>query len=137
MLAQTAETREQARSDVRTALPGWLADGLAGYRPIDGKPRQPRDPLAYTDFLCDVHELGDPADCARRIRDHTARTGIHHIILMVEAPRRSDGDVDEHRPPRRRSAAAAARPRPQQSRSSGLWLSNCPRGEMNARYRSR
>ncbi|MFF1608777.1 LLM class flavin-dependent oxidoreductase [Amycolatopsis sp. NPDC058278] len=60
MLAHTAETREQARSDFRTALPGWLADGLAGYRPADGKPHQPRDPLAYADFLSDVH-----GDCSK------------------------------------------------------------------------
>lgn len=85
MLAQVADDRAQAQAQVRAAMPGWLADGLAGYLPIDGKPRPRRDPVAYTDFLCELHALGTPAECAQRIRDSAARTGIRHVILMVEA----------------------------------------------------
>lgn len=85
MLAQIADDRAQAQTQVRAAMPGWLADGLAGYLPIDGKPRPRRDPVAYTEFLCELHALGDPAGCAQRIRDSAARTGIRHVILMVEA----------------------------------------------------
>lgn len=85
MLAQVADDRALARDHVRAAMPGWLTDGLAGYLPIDGKPRPHRDPLAYTDFLCDTHALGTPAECAQRIRDGADRTGIRHVILMVEA----------------------------------------------------
>lgn len=85
VLAQVADDREQARAQVRAAMPGWLADGLAGYLPIDGKPRPRRDPVAYTELLCELHALGSPAECARRIRDGAARTGIRHVILMVEA----------------------------------------------------
>lgn len=91
MLAQVADDREQARAQVRAAMPGWLTDGLAGYLPIDGKPRPRRDPVAYTDFLCELHALGTPAECARRIRDSAASTGIRHVILMVEA--RGDHDA--------------------------------------------
>ncbi|OLF10553.1 monooxygenase [Actinophytocola xinjiangensis] len=85
MLAQVADDRDQARAQVRAAMPGWLTEGLAGYVPIDGRPRPRRDPVPYTDFLAELHALGSPADCARRIRDSADRTGIRHVVLMVEA----------------------------------------------------
>jgi hypothetical protein len=41
--------------------------------------------VAYTDLLCELHALGAPAQCVQRIRDGATRTGIRHVILMVEA----------------------------------------------------
>jgi alkanesulfonate monooxygenase SsuD/methylene tetrahydromethanopterin reductase-like flavin-dependent oxidoreductase (luciferase family) len=84
VLAHVADTRDAAVAELRAAMPGWLADGLAGYRPVDDRPRPRRDPWEYTDLLCALHPVGSPDDCVERIRASAERTGIRHVIAMVE-----------------------------------------------------
>ncbi|HEX4705236.1 MAG TPA: LLM class flavin-dependent oxidoreductase [Pseudonocardiaceae bacterium] len=84
VVAHVADSRRQAVAELRAAMPGWLADGLAGYQPIDGRPRPQRDPERYTDLLCDLHPIGSPAECVDRLRASADRTGIRHVIMMVE-----------------------------------------------------
>lgn len=43
-------------------------------------------PVAYTDLLCRHHPVGSPALCVDRVRTSAARTGIDHVIMMVEGP---------------------------------------------------
>jgi alkanesulfonate monooxygenase SsuD/methylene tetrahydromethanopterin reductase-like flavin-dependent oxidoreductase (luciferase family) len=84
VLAQVADSRDLAVAELRAAMPGWLADGLAGYQPIDGRPHPRRDPRQYTDLLCDLHPVGTPDECVARLRASSERTGIRHVIMMVE-----------------------------------------------------
>ncbi|PRX49348.1 alkanesulfonate monooxygenase SsuD/methylene tetrahydromethanopterin reductase-like flavin-dependent oxidoreductase (luciferase family) [Prauserella shujinwangii] len=84
VLAQVGEDRRHAEHQLRAAMPGWLADGLRGYVPVDGRPYTPRDPVAYTDLLCSLHPVGSPADCAGRLRESIDRTGIEHVVMLVE-----------------------------------------------------
>ncbi len=84
VLAHVADSRDKAVAELRAAMPGWLADGLAGYQPIDGRPRPSRDPRQYTDLLCDLHPVGTPDECVDRLRASSERTGIRHVIMMVE-----------------------------------------------------
>ncbi|MFD2422198.1 LLM class flavin-dependent oxidoreductase [Amycolatopsis pigmentata] len=84
LVAHVAGTREEAVAELRATMPGWLTEGLAGYRPVDGRPRPRRDPHAYTDLLCSMHPVGTPDYCVERIRAGAETTGIEHVILMVE-----------------------------------------------------
>jgi alkanesulfonate monooxygenase SsuD/methylene tetrahydromethanopterin reductase-like flavin-dependent oxidoreductase (luciferase family) len=84
VVAQVADTRRQAQQLLRTQLPRWLTPGLAGYIPVDSRPRPARDPDAYTDLLCRIHPVGTPADCAQTMAATVQRTGISHLICMVE-----------------------------------------------------
>jgi alkanesulfonate monooxygenase SsuD/methylene tetrahydromethanopterin reductase-like flavin-dependent oxidoreductase (luciferase family) len=84
VLAHVADSRQQAVTELRAAMPDWLTDGLAGYRPIDGRPRPRRDPHRYTDLLCDLHPVGTPDECVARLLASAERTGIRHVIMMVE-----------------------------------------------------
>ena len=136
VVAQVAGTRAGARQLLRRQLPRWLRPGLAGYVPVDGRPRPARDPDAYAELLCRIHPVGT----ARRLRPDHDR---HHAAHRHPAPdlhgrgRRGPGRrAGEHRPARRRGAALAARA-PQQSTSSGRWLRICARALVNAAYSSR
>lgn len=84
VVAHVADSRSEARDDLRATLPGWLTDGLAGYRPVDDRPRSSRDPVEYTDMLCAMHPVGDPDYCVTRLRASAERTGVRHVIMMVE-----------------------------------------------------
>ena len=84
VVAQVADTRAEARSLLRERLPRWLGPGLAGYVPVDGRARPARDPGAYAEWLCRVHPVGTAADCARAMAATARRTGISHLICMVE-----------------------------------------------------
>ncbi|HYS39993.1 MAG TPA: LLM class flavin-dependent oxidoreductase, partial [Pseudonocardiaceae bacterium] len=84
VLAHVADSRDQAVAEMRSAMPGWLADGLAGYQPIDGRAHPRRDPRQYTDLLCDLHPVGTPEECVARLRASGDRTGIRQVIMMVE-----------------------------------------------------
>jgi alkanesulfonate monooxygenase SsuD/methylene tetrahydromethanopterin reductase-like flavin-dependent oxidoreductase (luciferase family) len=85
VVAHIAESREEAVSEVMSAMPGWLRDGLAAHVPVDGRPRSSRDPQAYARLLCDLHPVGDPGYCAEVLERSARRTGIGHVIAMVEA----------------------------------------------------
>lgn len=83
-LAQVADTRAEAQATVRASLPRWLGPGLAGYVRVDGAPRTARDPREYTDLLCRLHAVGTPDEAADRLACSAARTGVRHVILLVE-----------------------------------------------------
>ncbi|WP_101787620.1 LLM class flavin-dependent oxidoreductase [Nonomuraea indica] len=79
-----ADSTRQAVRELTEAMPRWLEPGLAGYLPVDGRPRPPRDVGAYVDFLTRVHPVGSPAHCAETILATAEATGLRHLILMVE-----------------------------------------------------
>jgi alkanesulfonate monooxygenase SsuD/methylene tetrahydromethanopterin reductase-like flavin-dependent oxidoreductase (luciferase family) len=81
-LAHVADTREQAVSELRAAMPGWLGPGLAGYVSLDSRPRRHRDPVGYTEKLIGISPVGTPAQCAEWLHGNTS--GIEHYILMVD-----------------------------------------------------
>jgi alkanesulfonate monooxygenase SsuD/methylene tetrahydromethanopterin reductase-like flavin-dependent oxidoreductase (luciferase family) len=84
-VAQVADSREAAVRLVTREMPRWLAPGLAGYVPVDNRPRTQRDPAAYARELCDRHPVGDPAYCVASLTSTAQQTGVTHQILLVEA----------------------------------------------------
>ena len=84
VVAQVADSRQAAAGLLRRQLPRWLGPGLAGYVPVDGRARPARDPEAYAELLCRIHPVGTPADCAATMTATVRRTGIGHLICMVE-----------------------------------------------------
>ena len=83
-VAYVADTRAEARRVLQDALPRWLGPGLAGYVPVDDRPRRPRDPEEYAGLLCDIHPVGTADDCVATLSETAERTGIEHFVLMVE-----------------------------------------------------
>lgn len=83
-LAYVADTRAEALATIRAALPRWLAPGLAGHVRVDGSAGTSRDPVAYTEELCRRHAVGTPDDAVEALAGSAARTGIGHVVLMVE-----------------------------------------------------
>lgn len=84
-LAQVADTREQAVKTVMTEMPRWMTPGLAGYIPLDDRPRPAQDAVSYIRRLCDIHPVGSPDDCVESLATTIEKTGIEHLILLVEA----------------------------------------------------
>jgi alkanesulfonate monooxygenase SsuD/methylene tetrahydromethanopterin reductase-like flavin-dependent oxidoreductase (luciferase family) len=84
-LAYVADTRGEALADLEAAMPGWLGPGLAGFRPVDERPRRTRDPRSHIELLCAVGPVGSPEECAAHLKRSRQRTGIDHVILMVDA----------------------------------------------------
>ncbi len=84
IVAYVADTRAEAHRMLRTQLPRWLGPGLAGYMPIDGRPRPHRDPGSYANLLCRIHPVGTADDCIHAMAAAVARTGLRHLMLMVE-----------------------------------------------------
>jgi alkanesulfonate monooxygenase SsuD/methylene tetrahydromethanopterin reductase-like flavin-dependent oxidoreductase (luciferase family) len=84
VVAQVADTREQAQRLLRRQLPRWLGPGLAGYRPADGRPRPARDPRAYAELLCSIHPVGTADDCVESMTATVERTGIRHLLCLAE-----------------------------------------------------
>ncbi|HEY8481026.1 MAG TPA: LLM class flavin-dependent oxidoreductase [Spirillospora sp.] len=84
-LAHVADTREEAVRTVMNEMPRWLGPGLAGYVPVDDRPRPSTDPVAYTRRLCELHPVGSPDDCVESLVATVEKTGIRRLILMVEA----------------------------------------------------
>jgi alkanesulfonate monooxygenase SsuD/methylene tetrahydromethanopterin reductase-like flavin-dependent oxidoreductase (luciferase family) len=83
-VAYVAGTRAEAQRVLRTSLPRWLGPGLAGYVPVDDRPRRPRDPVEYAGLLCDIHPVGTADDCVTTLTATAERTGIEHFVLLVE-----------------------------------------------------
>ncbi len=83
-LGHVADTTEQAMREMRESLPHWLGPGLAGYVPVDGRPPPRRNIPEYVDLLCRIHPVGSAERCVEKITTTAARTGLRHLILMVE-----------------------------------------------------
>ncbi|GIH67310.1 LLM class flavin-dependent oxidoreductase [Microbispora siamensis] len=83
-LGHVADTTEQAVREMRESLPRWLGPGLAGYVPVDGRPPPRRNIPEYVDLLCRIHPVGSAEHCVEKIVTTAARTGLRHLILMVE-----------------------------------------------------
>jgi luciferase-like monooxygenase len=64
--------------------PRWLGPGLRGYRRADGQPYRPRNPDEYTELLWRMHLVGTPEHCLNTLTSTICRTGIDHVILLVE-----------------------------------------------------
>ncbi|WP_049580362.1 LLM class flavin-dependent oxidoreductase [Streptomyces sp. SBT349] len=83
-IAQVADSHTEAVETLRRSLPGWLRRGLGAHQTLDGGPRKMRDPLAYTELLCEIHPVGNPQLCADRLTATMERTGITRFALLAE-----------------------------------------------------
>src|SRR5690606_36982211 len=83
-VCQIADRRSDAVETLTKAMPGWLRQGLEAHVTVDGRQRQMRDPLAYTELLCGLHPVGTPRLCADRLAATGERTGISRFALLVE-----------------------------------------------------
>ena len=82
---------DDAADVVRAALPGWLKDGLGAHVTVDGRPGPSRDPGEYTERLCAIHPVGDAAHCIRTLETSLRRTGVSHVLMLVEASGTPEG----------------------------------------------
>ncbi|MET8097396.1 LLM class flavin-dependent oxidoreductase [Streptomyces sp. NPDC005236] len=83
-VCQIADRRTDAVETLVKAMPGWLKQGLDAHVPVDGRARSMRDPVAYTELLCGLHQVGTPRLCADRLAATSERTGIARFALLVE-----------------------------------------------------
>lgn len=79
-----ADSTAQAVRELKESMPRWMGPGLAGYMPVDDRPRSARDVGAYVDLLTRIHPVGSAEHCAEAILRTAKNTGIEHVILMVE-----------------------------------------------------
>lgn len=54
------------------------------YTCIDGTAGPARDPHAYLGHLLDIHPVGSPELCARRLTETVTATGVRRLLLMLE-----------------------------------------------------
>ncbi|MFC8914556.1 LLM class flavin-dependent oxidoreductase [Streptomyces sp. NPDC047821] len=88
-VAQLADRTADAVETLVKAMPGWLKQGLDAHVTVDGRRRAMRDPVAYTELLCQLHPVGSPRVAADRLAATSERTGITRFALLVEG----SGDV--------------------------------------------
>lgn len=89
-LAFVADNRRQALRVLHESLPRWLGPGLAGYVPVDDRPRVQRDPHEYAHLLTSLHAVGTPEDCVSSLAATIHTTGIRHLILLVDCTGRQE-----------------------------------------------
>ncbi|KUM89414.1 MULTISPECIES: LLM class flavin-dependent oxidoreductase [Streptomyces] len=83
-VCQLADRRTDAVEALVKAMPGWLRQGLGAHVTVDGRARQMRDPVAYTELLCGLHPVGTPRLAADRLAATSERTGVSRFALLVE-----------------------------------------------------
>ncbi|MFD6886213.1 LLM class flavin-dependent oxidoreductase [Streptomyces sp. NPDC059957] len=83
-VCQLADRTADARETLLKAMPGWLKQGLDAHVTVDGRQRAMRDPVAYTELLCDLHPVGTPKLAADRLAATSERTGITRFALLTE-----------------------------------------------------
>ncbi|WP_030295251.1 LLM class flavin-dependent oxidoreductase [Streptomyces katrae] len=83
-VCQLADRTADAREALLKAMPGWLKQGLDAHVTVDGRERAKRDPVAYTELLCDLHPVGTPRLAANRLAATSERTGITRFALLTE-----------------------------------------------------
>jgi len=61
---------------------------------VDGRPGPSRDPGAYTERLCAIHPVGDPGHCVATLETSLRRTGVSHVLMLVEASGTPEGTYE-------------------------------------------
>ena len=61
---------------------------------VDGRPGPRRDPAGHARWLCARHPIGSPRQCIDRLRASAERTGVGHVILLVEGIGDRDRTLD-------------------------------------------
>ncbi|MEU2085438.1 LLM class flavin-dependent oxidoreductase [Streptomyces albus] len=92
-VAQVADSHDEARESLLKGMPGWLREGLGQHVTVDGRPRSMRDPVDYTQLLCELHPVGTPRLCADRLAATAERTGISRFALLLEGTGDHDATV--------------------------------------------
>ncbi|MFD9302408.1 LLM class flavin-dependent oxidoreductase [Streptomyces sp. NPDC060048] len=83
-VCQLADRTADAREALMKSMPGWLRQGLDAHVTVDGRLRAMRDPVAYTELLCELHPVGTPELAADRLAATSERTGITRFALLTE-----------------------------------------------------
>ncbi|MGW5846616.1 LLM class flavin-dependent oxidoreductase [Streptomyces sp. NPDC055254] len=83
-VCQLADRTAGAREALLKSMPGWLKQGLDAHVTVDGRVRAMRDPVGYTELLCDLHPVGTPKLAADRLAATSERTGITRFALLTE-----------------------------------------------------
>ncbi|WP_371617942.1 LLM class flavin-dependent oxidoreductase [Streptomyces sp. NBC_00454] len=83
-VCQLADRTADARETLLKAMPGWFKQGLDAHVTVDGRKRAMRDPVTYTELLCDLHPVGTPELAADRLAATSERTGITRFALLTE-----------------------------------------------------
>ncbi len=83
-VALVGDSTAEAVRELKERMPSWLGPGLAGYVPVDDRPRTARDAGAYVELLTGIHPVGSAEHCAETLRRTAESTGIEHFILLVE-----------------------------------------------------
>jgi hypothetical protein len=65
-------------------MPAWIVQGVGQYIRLKSCPQPRRDAGAYVEHLLAIHPVGTPEYRAERLAATMDRTGIRHILLMVE-----------------------------------------------------
>lgn len=84
VVAHVGDSDRLAQEELRRIMPEWMGPGIAGYVPVDDRPRPQRDPHDYVGMLCDIHPVGSPATCVERLQASAAATGLRDVIMLVE-----------------------------------------------------
>ncbi|MEU8356105.1 LLM class flavin-dependent oxidoreductase [Nonomuraea sp. NPDC048882] len=83
-VALVGDSTAEAVRELKERMPSWLGPGLAGYVPVNDRPRTARDAGAYVELLTGIHPVGSAEHCAETLRRTAESTGIEHFILLVE-----------------------------------------------------
>jgi alkanesulfonate monooxygenase SsuD/methylene tetrahydromethanopterin reductase-like flavin-dependent oxidoreductase (luciferase family) len=83
-VCHVADSRARAVRELRATMPAWLDRGLGQYVSLRPSPQPRRDAGTYVEHLLAMHPVGTPEYCAERLAASVDRTGIRHILLMVE-----------------------------------------------------
>jgi alkanesulfonate monooxygenase SsuD/methylene tetrahydromethanopterin reductase-like flavin-dependent oxidoreductase (luciferase family) len=83
-MAYMADSDEDGRGRAPGPPARWLGPGMAGYRRADSASHRTRDPRDYAALLCQLHPVGTPERCRRRLADTITRTGVRRFALLVE-----------------------------------------------------
>ncbi len=82
-VAHVADTQDEAQDTLRRSMPSWLAT-TGQYTRIDGTAGPARDPHTYLRHLMDIHPVGPPELCVRRLTRTVTSAGVRHLLLMIE-----------------------------------------------------
>lgn len=86
VMGYVADSRQEAQRVLQTTLPSWLTASAQAYvylRPEDSH-RENVD--AFLSMILQHHPIGTPEYCVERLATTMERTGLRHVMVVLEAP---------------------------------------------------
>jgi alkanesulfonate monooxygenase SsuD/methylene tetrahydromethanopterin reductase-like flavin-dependent oxidoreductase (luciferase family) len=86
VVGYVADNQAEAQQVVSTTFPPWLKESAQAYQYLRSEDSHRENVEGFLAMILQHHPIGTPEYCIERLATTMARTGLQHVMVVLEAP---------------------------------------------------